>query len=316
MNILKFKRDLRVIAGVICILVIALSSVFAQRIMAGVRGKVSDIDGNPLANVKIILFDKMRGTRFEFKTNKNGKFFRMGLAASLYEVTYQLEGYQAIKMELEIKRDKTPFQEIVLLKFDKQALLQEDFEIGNKLFMEGKYLGAIAIFQEIVKQVPDYVEAYHKLALCFMETNESDKAIPYLEKAVELKPGFVPYYLTLGEMYLETGKADAAIEYFTKAVELQPDNAEVFFKMGKAYCTMQKYDKAVEALGKSIELEDSYAYSYYQIGIAYDKLENREKMIENFEKFLEMKRDAPEALHVKELIEQAKEQLSKKRSEN
>jgi tetratricopeptide (TPR) repeat protein len=316
MNIIRFKWYCLVLAGVVCVLVIALSSAFAQRIMAGVRGKVSDIDGNPVANVKIILFDKMRGTRVQLETDKNGKFFFMGLAASLYEVTYQLQGYRTIKMDLKIQRDKTPFQDIVLLKFDKQALIRDDFEIGNKLFMEGKYLGAIAIFQEIVKQVPDFAEAYHKLALCFIETNESDKAIPYLEKVVELKPEFVPYYLTLGEIYLETGKGDEAIKYFTKAVELQPDNAEVLFKMGKAYCTIQKYDKAVEVLQKSIELEDSYAYSYYQIGIAYDKLENREKTIENFEKFLEMKRDAPEASRVKELIIQAKEELSKKKTEN
>ena len=309
MNIVKFKRDCRVLAGVVCVLVIVSNSVFAQRIMAGIRGKVSDIDRNPLANVKIVLFDKKQGTRVQFKTDKNGKFFRMGLTASLYEVTYQLQGYQTIKMDVEIKRDNTPLQDIVLLKFDKQALLRDDFEIGNKLFMEGKYLGAIAIFQEIVKHVPDYADAHHKLALCFIETNESDKAIPCLEKAVELKPEFVPHYLTLGQIYLETGKTDAAIKYFTKAVELQPDNAEVFFKMGKAYCTIQKYDKAVEVLQKSIELEDSYAYSYYQIGIAYDKLENREK-------FLEMKHDAPEALQVKELIIRAKEQLSKKKTDN
>jgi len=311
-----FKWSCRALAGVIFVLAIALSSVFAQRIAGGIRGKVTDIHGNPLADVKIILFDMRRGTKIRLKTDKNGNFFRRGLYASLYEATYQLEGFGTIKTRIEITRDRTPNQEIVLVKFDTKDLAINNFEIGDKLFNEGKYHEAIAIFQLIIEDVPDYHEAYYSMALCYIKINELDKAIPYLEKVMELKPDFAPNYLALGQIYSEKGKADEAIKYYSKAAELQPDNPQIYFKMGIAYSDMQKFDKAVEVLEKSINLDASNAYSYYHLGFSYRKLKNSEKMIENFEKFLQIKPDAPEASQIKKLIMQAKEQLSKQKREN
>jgi len=316
MNIRRYKLSYGALVGVIFFSAIALSSVFAQRIAGGIRGKVTDLEENPLANVKIILFDTKRGNRIELKTDKKGNFFRRGLAASVYELTYQLEGYRTIRSKVRISRDRTPLLKIALEKYDPKALVEEDFKIGKMLFREGKYQDAISIFKIIIDVAPDYADAHHSIALCYITTKEFDKAVASLEKAVELKPGFAPNYVALGQIYSEKGKADEAIKYYKKAVELQPNDAQIYFKMGAAYYNMQKFDEAIEVIERSLDLDASNTYSYYQLAMIYRGLKNREKMIENFEKFLKINPDAPEALQVRELIKKAKEQLSKQKMEN
>lgn len=311
----RFKGSSWVLAGLIFVLAISLSSVFAQD-LGSMRGKVKDIEGNPLANVKISLIHPQQGIIVEFKSDKKGNFYRHNLDVGEYDITFELEGYYPVKERIMIAPSQTPKINVTLKKIEPVIRGGKDFEKGNQLFQEGKYEEASKAFNKVLEKDPDYPEALINLGLCYLKLNEIDKALPYLEKAVQVKPDFAAAYISLGQAYFIKGEMEKSIEYFSKGAELQSDNPKVYYNIAIVYYQMQKYSEAVEALKKSIDLDPVNASAYYQLAICYGRLGNAEKMVENFEAFLKLEPNAPEAPQVKDLIKKVKEKLSQQKPQN
>src|SRR6185503_5498203 len=92
-------------------LVLGLGAVIAlavpgwtQRTMAGVRGKVTDEKGAPIADVKIdmeFLGESRQKITKSLVTDKKGGFVRMGVPDGRWKFTFAKEGYKTYMMELE-----------------------------------------------------------------------------------------------------------------------------------------------------------------------------------------------------------------------
>lgn len=317
MSIKRFKCSCWALAGLIFVLAIAFSLVFSQQEeMGAFRGRVTDKNGNPLADVNITLYDTQRGTRIELKTDKNGNFFRRGLYVSVYEVHYELEGYRPVKEQINIVSRRTPHHKITLEQSDPKGVVVEDFNKASKLFQEGKYQESIKLFEEIIEKIPDYAEAHYNLALCYVRINDFDNAIPHLEKAVELKPDMITAYDILGEAYRNKKEFNKMVDIFNKAVELDPNNPDYYTNLGIAYCSLRKNDEAVDVLNKAVQLDDSLSLAYYLLGVAYNAKGDAENSIKSFEKFIELEPNAPQIPMIQKHIEKLKEELSKKKPQN
>jgi tetratricopeptide (TPR) repeat protein len=303
----NFKWSSWALTGVIFVLALALGSSLAQE-TAAIRGRVTDKDGNGLENVQIILVDTQRGTRTESNTDKNGNFYRRGIVPSLYEINFSLDGYRTLKQEVKITTESTPNLKITLERFDPRATVGKDFQVGSKLFQDGKYKEAAEVFNTIVENVPEYGEAYFNLALCYVRMNDMDKAIPQLEKSIELKPDLITAYGILGEAYLGKKEFENAITVFNKGIEFDPSNPNYYYSLGVAYCNLKKADEAIEILNKAKELDESFANVYYLLGVAYNMKSDNAKTIESFEKFIELEPNAPQVKMLKEHIERLKKE--------
>lgn len=91
--------------------------------------------------------------------------------------------------------------------------------LGKILFMEKAYNEALAQFQSLTEQHPNYIAAYDWLAKCYKSLNQLDKAQQTLQDAVEISPKAILRQQMLGEVALlnqDDGIAEAA---FTKAVK-------------------------------------------------------------------------------------------------
>ncbi len=91
--------------------------------------------------------------------------------------------------------------------------------LGKILFMEKAYSDALAQFQSLTEQHPNYIAAYDWLAKCYKSLHQLDKAQQTLQDAVEISPKAILRQQMLGEVALlnqDDGIAEAA---FTKAVK-------------------------------------------------------------------------------------------------
>jgi len=274
-----------------------------------VEGIVIDREGSPLKNVNIIFTDKDRGTKFTLKSNKQGKFMKVGIPPALYVITVQMEGYFLLESEFKVDIGRNSGLKLVMEKIPPKVEQDHNLTEGVQLFQQGKYEEAIALFQKVIEKDPDNVDAHYSLALSLLRSGKQDEAIALLEKVKEMKPDMMETYLALGECYFNKGENDKAVSYFEKALEIEPNNAEVYYNLGIIHYKNDRTDDAVKNFITSKSLDPGYAPTYYQLGLAYIKKGEMDKAIQNLEMFLEKDPDSPQAPQVKNILESLKKQV-------
>ena len=270
------------------------------------RGVVCDPEGAPLKNAKITFRDPSRGTTFTFKSDKEGKFIKIGIPPSLYLVRVELDAYFPFKTRFRVRLGMEESLEIRLKKIPPKIDEDKNLAEGTDFFKQGKYKEAIKSFEKVTYRFPENFQAFYNLGLSYLRSGDIDEAIISLEKVIELKPDLVEAYFALGECYFNKEDSDKAMAAFSKASELQPDNAKAYYNLGIIYYKYNKTEEALSSFDKSIELNPEFSSVYYQAGLASIKMGDFEKAIKFFEEFLRLKPGASESNQVKAMIEELK----------
>ena len=223
----------------------------AQEVVVG--GTVVDRDENPLKNVKIVFTDKNRGTKFTMKSDKNGKFMKVGIPPALYVISVDLEGYYPLESEYRVIIGSNKGLKLILEKVPPKVEQDPDITEGTRLFQEEKFSEAILTFQKALEKSPDSVEANYGLALSLLRVGKVDEAIAYFEKVRELRPEMVEVYLALGESHFKKGENDKALTHFNKALELESTFAVAHNNLALAFFHKGNYKKAIEHCDKALE---------------------------------------------------------------
>jgi len=113
--------------------------------------------------------------------------------------------------------------------------LQELYDLGKKLFEEGKYREAEPILREVIRINPRYADVQNKLGVISNLNGELTEAAGHFEKALELNPRYTEASLNLAITYNDLGEFKKAQEVFAIAAQIAcPDpNAIDPFIAGK-----------------------------------------------------------------------------------
>jgi outer membrane protein assembly factor BamD (BamD/ComL family) len=274
------------------------------------KGTVYDKEGNTLENVKIILLDSSRGTKFSMRSGKDGKFMKVGIPPSVYKVSVEHEGYVPFKSKIRVRMGMNQGFKISLEKIPVKIDGNEDFIQGINLFKGGDYKNAIEYFIKVSRQFPDNFEVFYNLGLSYLKNGQVDEAIVALEKTKQLRSDLVEVHFALGECYFKKENKEKAIEAFSQAIECQPDNARAYFNLGIIHYSYDEAELAIECFKKSIELDPEYSLAHYHAGLASAKIGDIKSAISFFEEFLRLKPDAPEAEQVKIILQELKKKTS------
>ncbi len=115
------------------------------------------------------------------------------------------------------------------------------YQLGVAYSQKGEYERSIEAYQEAVRFVPDFTEAYQGMAKAYDALGLSAKALyaqgmtsfseqeyrqaqEYLERAAQDLPDFVPVYLGLALAYEQQGDFQYAWKNVERVLELDPDN--------------------------------------------------------------------------------------------
>jgi len=270
------------------------------------RGVVSDREGAPLKNAKITFRDPSRGTTFSFKSDKGGKFIKIGMPPSHYLVRVELDAYFLFKTQFRVRLGMEESLKIILEKIPARIDEDKNLAEGTDFFKQGKYQEAIKSFEKVTYRFPKNSQAFYNLGLSHLRSGDIDEAIISLEKAIELEPDLVEAYFALGECYFNKEDNDKAMVAFSKASELQPDNAKAYYNLGIIYNKYNKTEEALNSFEKSIELNPEFSSVYYQAALACIKKGEFKNAIHFFEEFLRLEPNALETNQVKAMIEELK----------
>lgn len=274
-----------------------------------IKGKVTDADGKPLADVKITLVDPARGQTYVLKTDRKGNYFMMGISPAEYRLNLEKSGFQPLEGRVSISPGQNSVFDAILAPVAKPAVKPEweDANLrANELFKEGRYEEAAAVYKDILAANPNLTAIHFNLGNCAYNLQRYEEAVASFQEAVRLKPDFFDAYTNLANAFGKLKKFDESIPVFEEAIRAYPENARLFSALGLLYLNSGVGAKAVESLEKASVLDPAQPFTFYSLGIAHTQTAAYAKAIAAYEKYIALTRDAKDIERVKGLIEQLK----------
>lgn len=143
---------------------------------------------------------------------------------------------------------------------------------------------ALAIFRRLKIAVPDFNDINFYIGCTFMEMQNYDSSMLYLNKAIKINPRYSAALRTRGDFYLLKTKFLLAENDYSKCIDLDPDNNLYYILRGEAYSGDKKYELALKDFQKAVELKKDFAYPYSRIGNYYQYTEKYDLAIEYYNK--------------------------------
>jgi len=115
------------------------------------------------------------------------------------------------------------------------------------LYRSRDYRAALALIDGMRKGDPDSAELNFLSGACWLNLEEPEKSIPYLEKAIGADSHLLPAHAALGQALLETGRAKDAIPHLQAALPIDEDGSRRF-QLFRAYVIAGQGESARQAL--------------------------------------------------------------------
>lgn len=275
-----------------------------------VQGLVTDEEGHPINDARLTFEDPHRGLSFHLKTDKNGKFIKVGIPPAVYNVTVEREEYFPLESQAQIHLGSTESLHITLKKIPPQLDKDRDLDEGANFFKDGQFDKAIEAFKKVIEKFPKNYEGYFNLGLAYLKKEDHDQAVTALEKAKEINPNVLSVYFALGECYFAQGESEKALQSFSTAISLAPENSRAYYNLGIISFKLDKIEEALNAFDKAIELAPELSSAYYQAGLSSLKKGDFERAVKYFEDFLRVEPGAPEAAQVQKMLDELKKRRS------
>ena len=158
---------------------------------------------------------------------------------------------------------------------------------GVGFLAENKADQAIAEFQTVLRQRPDYPAARFALARAYAAKGDLASAQAEFKRVLELNPRNESSYYNLGFLYLEQQKLPQARETFQRLLAINPNSADAHFGLAAVALAEDKYQDAIQEYKTAAQLDPDLEGVYNNLGRAQAKLGLYDDAIASFKKELE-----------------------------
>lgn len=292
---------------------------------ATVRGKVTDVDGNPLQGVKVTvepLFQNRDNpvAPIVSETNDDGQFQARNVRLGDTTITFVFEGYETLVHQRPLSRAgpvrvNVTLEAVVVPDAVLQAnIANEAYRAGREAFNAGNYTEVVSQMQaatEAMDGTPDNADSlgylYALMGRAYLEQRMFQEAADAYHKWVEYHPDQSGPLIELAQALSESGDPERAATYFEAALALEPDDAATRYNMGVIMVNVGNLEDGIRKLEEAIALQPEYPLAYKNLGYAYARSEEYAKAIEAFEKYIEQSPDAEDAPQIQDFIVALKE---------
>ena len=276
-----------------------------------IEGTVIDTAaGLPLEGVRVtIVAAASDAVRFQLSTDKKGRFFKSGLYAGAYQLTFEKDGYTPQASTIRIQIDGTKSLEVRLqpagggpVKSDAAGPLKKAVE----LIAAGRYAEALPEAEAAVaRDASDPFARYYR-AVALERTGNGDAALEDYRKAAELKSDFILPHVRAGMILARKAEFEAAGAYFDKAIKLNDQDPATYYNYGVCLVNAGRREEAKAAFEKLLVLDPLYADGVYQLGLVELGLGNSSAAAEWLRKFVAMDPQNPNAAIASEILKSLK----------
>lgn len=161
------------------------------------------------------------------------------------------------------------------------------FRQAMEKFKEAKYQQSEQLLQKIVKQQPNFAEAWNWLGLIACEARRFPLAAKRLAEAITLCPNNPVYLRNLGKVFDAGGRLKDGIQYYEAAVKLMPQDPELQLQLGRALRTLLRLAEAEQCCRQALELKPDWIDAMVALGEVLSLLGRHEDAVFHMERAIE-----------------------------
>lgn len=133
------------------------------------------------------------------------------------------------------------------------------FNNAEKVFNEGRYRDAAAMFTQVIATESDNMNAYLRRGFCYSALKEYDKCIKDFTVVIDRHPNHVFAYISRGSAYNKLEQFNTAMIDFDMALNLEPESQEAYNNRGWAKNGLGLFKEACKDWKKSRKLGNGEA---------------------------------------------------------
>src|SRR6266850_700434 len=251
----------------IALLLVYTGTLHAQQITGTLTGEIRLQDGTfPKERLQVMLeaHGAVVGVTF---SDYEGHFGFSDLAANLYHVVIESDGYQSVNQQVTINPTNMQVNivHIVLRPNDTEKARSAPDEVG------GANPDMVNV-AELAKKFPPAVIRDFKDGMKAEQRGELTAAVRLYEAALREAPDFYPAINNLGIRHLQKGDVQAAEVEFRRVIELNQNGAQAYFNLGNVLFMTNRNNEAKQTLEAGLRLSPSNALGHYLNGSVLTRL--------------------------------------------
>jgi tetratricopeptide (TPR) repeat protein len=270
------------LAGILAILLVSLvaTPAVAQAGYCKVKGKVTDMAGQPVPDAVVDLVNTVNGTKYHLKTDKKGEYYSIGITPGSYDVTFSKDGktlYSFHNYNMSLQKEDS--LNVIDLNMAKEAAAAK--AEGRAQMTEEQKKEAEKVDKENTK-----IKGLNQMLAQSSEAQKAgniDEAIRIMTEATQADPTRDLLWGRLAELQLMSAKKDTdsasktqkytdAVADYKKAIELANASTTPAAKaslgpynnnLGEALARTGKSDEAIAAYKTAAQVDPANAGNYY-----------------------------------------------------
>ncbi len=221
------------------------------------------------------------------------------------------------------------YERFVALRTPHEKNFRNDFV--RLLLQHKRYGRALEIFDQMIADDPEDLNAQIRKSLVYVEMNDAHRAIADLKRLVHAHPSelrvrdylgwvyeqvddvqeaieayrtnitmdatFYDSHMHLGLLLYRLARFDEATPHFIQAVALNPRNAETHLLLGLSYLKVEHFDRAQSAFARGVDYHPTDEDLRFNLGATYDKLDRFPDVVREMEAVLTLNPDHADALN-------------------
>ena len=200
----------------------------------------------------------------------------------------------ADKYGLSLKRNKLGYLQPFLKSsqtYPDTINIKDFLQKGHSHHQAGNLIEASELYQQILEQQPEHIDANFLLGTLNLQSENLDKAAELLKQTVSLKPDHLEAHNNLGTVFQNQGKLEEAVGEYKRAINLAPDYAEAFYNLGSIFYKQRKFAEALEHYKQAISLRPDDYEAHLNIGNTFKELSRLEEAEKSYRRSSALKPD-------------------------
>lgn len=172
--------------------------------------------------------------------------------------------------------------------------IDQFFERGRRLLIDGKYSSAIEIFNILPKLDSTLYDAYFFRGIAKYNLGDFIGAEDDFNESLRINPLYTSAYHYRAITLSRTGKYDMALKDLAEAVELRPSYNGLYFSRGVTYFLSQQFERAITDFNRFLMMEPKVADAYLNRGACFLYLGDTLKALNDYNKAIGINTFDPE----------------------
>jgi predicted TPR repeat methyltransferase len=154
------------------------------------------------------------------------------------------------------------------------------------LFQAGRIREAYEACDRVIRDNPDFAEAWHLFGLLSFQLGDMEAATERIREATQLKPGYAAAYNDLGNVLSELLHYSDAETAYRRAIRHCPGNGKLHSNLGSVLRQQGRPEEAVTHCEKALDLDPYDVNAHYNLACAYRDCDRLEEAAESYRSVL------------------------------